>query len=132
MALFSLKVVTSNGIFFDEEVDMAIVRCVNGDIGILKGHAPLISLIGIGKLKIKQNGKIKEAAIAGGYIEVNKEDVLIVCDAIEWPNEIDIERVKEAKKRAEERLRNPDGIDVARAEVALKKAINRINTAEIQ
>ncbi|WP_315121821.1 ATP synthase F1 subunit epsilon [uncultured Clostridium sp.] len=132
MALFSLKVVTSNGIFFDEEVDMAILRCVNGDIGILKGHAPLISLIGIGKLRIKQNGKIKEAAIAGGYVEVNKEDTLIVCDAIEWPNEIDIERVKEAKRRAEERLQNPDGIDVARAEVALKKAINRINTAEIQ
>lgn len=132
MALFSLKVVTSNGIFFDEDVNMVILRCVNGDLGILKGHAPLISLIGIGKLRIKQNGKFKEAAIAGGYVEVNKENVLIVCDAVEWPNEIDIERVKKAKERAEERLRNSDGIDIERAEVALKKAINRINITEIQ
>lgn len=132
MALFSLKVVTSNGIFFDEDVNMVILRCVNGDLGILKGHAPLISLIGIGKLRIKQNGKFTEAAIAGGYVEVNKENVLIVCDAVEWPNEIDIERVKKAKERAEERLRNPDGIDIERAEVALKRAINRINITEIQ
>ena len=91
---------TSNGIFFDEDVNMVIIRTVNGDLGILKGHAPLISLIGIGKLRIKQNGKIKEAAIAGGYVEVSKEkNVLIVCDAIEWPNEIDIDRAKKAVKR---------------------------------
>lgn len=132
MTLFSLKVVTSNGIFFHEDVEMAILRCVNGDIGILKGHTPLVSLIGIGKLRIKQNGKFKEAAIAGGYVEVKKEDVLIVCDAVEWPHEIDVGRVKEAKKRAEERLKNPHGIDTERAEIALKKAINRINTAENQ
>lgn len=132
MSLFSLKVITSNGIFFDEDVNMVILRCVDGDLGILKGHAPLISLIGIGKLRIKQNGKFKEAAIAGGYVEVNKENVLIVCDAVEWPNEIDIERAQKAKERAEERLRNHDGIDTQRAKVALKKAINRINIAEIQ
>lgn len=132
MSLFSLKVITSNGIFFDEDVNMVILRCVDGDVGILKGHAPLISLIGIGKLRIKQNGKFKEAAIAGGYVEVNKENVLIVCDAVEWPNEIDIERAQKAKERAEERLKNPDGIDTKRAKVALKKAINRINIAEIQ
>lgn len=84
MALFSLKVITSEGVFFDDAVDMAILRTVNGDMGILKGHAPLISLIDKGKLRIKQQGKFKEALVEGGYVEVNKESTLIICDTVEW------------------------------------------------
>ncbi|WP_352419710.1 F0F1 ATP synthase subunit epsilon [Proteiniborus sp.] len=130
MAGFMLEIVTPDRKFFEEEVDMVIVRGVEGDLGILKGHTPLVTPLDIGKIRIKQEGKIRTAAIAGGYIEVGKEKTTIISDAAEWPEEIDVGRAEEAKHRAEERLKRRDNIDVARAEIALRKAVNRINIAE--
>ncbi|SCG81865.1 ATP synthase epsilon chain ATP synthase F1 sector epsilon subunit [Proteiniborus sp. DW1] len=130
MAGFMLEIVTPDRKFFEEEVDMVIVRGVEGDLGILKGRAPLVTPLDIGKIKIKQDGKIRIAAIAGGYVEVGNEKTTIISDAAEWPEEIDIDRAKGAKQRAEERLKRRDNIDVARAEIALRKAVNRIRVAE--
>lgn len=84
MASFSLKVITLAGIFFDEEVERIVLRTINGDIGVLRGHAPLVSLIDNGKLKIRKEGLTKEAIINGGYVEIEKEETLIVCDAAQW------------------------------------------------
>lgn len=130
MAGFMLEIVTPDRKFFEEEVDMVIVRGVEGDLGILKGRAPLVTPLDIGKIKIKQDGKIRIAAIAGGYVEVGNEKTTIISDAAEWPEEIDIDRAKGAKQRAEERLKRRDNIDIARAEIALRKAVNRIRVAE--
>lgn len=130
MAGFMLEIVTPDRKFFEEEVDMVIVRGLEGDLGILRGHSPLVTPLDIGKIKIKQAGTTRIAAVAGGYIEVGKEKVTIISDAAEWPEEIDIERAEEAKQRAEDRLKRRDNIDVARAEIALRKAVNRINVAE--
>lgn len=130
MAGFMLEIVTPDRKFFEEEVDMVIVRGVEGDIGILRGHTPLVTPLGIGRIKIKQEGKTRIAAIAGGYIEVGKEKTTIISDAAEWPDEIDVTRAEEAKRRAEERLKRRDNIDIGRAEVALKKAINRIRISK--
>lgn len=130
MAGFMLEIVTPDRKFFEEEVDMVIVRGMEGDLGILRGHAPLVTPLDIGKIKIKKDGKTRIAAIAGGYIEVTKEKTTIISDAAEWPEEIDVERAKEAKQRAEERLKRRDNIDVARAEIALRKAVNRLRVAE--
>lgn len=129
MAGFMLEIVTPDRKFFEEEVDMIIVRGVEGDIGILKGMAPFVTSLGIGKIKIKQGDNTRTAALAAGYIEVTKEKSTIVSDACEWPEEIDVKRAEASKHRAEERLARRDNIDVARAEVSLKKAINRINVA---
>jgi len=130
MAGFMLEIVTPDRKFFEEEVDMVIVRGIEGDLGILRGHAPLVTPLDIGKIRIKKDGKTRIAAIAGGYIEVGREKTTIIADAAEWPEEIDVERAKEAKQRAEERLKRRDNIDVARAEIALRKAINRLKVAE--
>ncbi len=130
MAGFMLEIVTPDRKFFEEEVDMVIVRGLEGDLGILRGHSPLVTPLDIGKIKIKQAGTTRIAAVAGGYIEVGKEKVTIISDAAEWPEEIDVDRAEEAKQRAEDRLKRRDNIDVARAEIALRKAVNRINVAE--
>lgn len=130
MAQFMLEIVTPDRKFFEEEVDMVIIKGIEGDLGILKGHTPLVTPLDIGRIKIKQGGNFKVAAIAGGYIEVTKEKATIISDAAEWPEEIDVERAEEAKHRAEERLKRRDNVDVARAEIALKKAVNRIKIAE--
>lgn len=127
-----LEIVTPDRRFFEDEVEMVIVRGQEGDLGILKGHTPLVTPLDIGRIKIKQNGEVREATIAGGYVEIAKEKTTIITDSAEWPDEIDIDRAKEAKRRAEERLheKNDSEVDLFRAEIALRKALNRINVAD--
>lgn len=132
MASFILEIVTPDKEFFSGEVDMVIVRGVEGDLAVLKNRAPLVTPLAIGKITIKTGEKKRIAAVAGGYIKVTKEKTTIVADAAEWPEEIDVERAKKAKERAEKRLKSrPDGLDVARAEVALKRAINRLDVVDL-
>ncbi|WDV46088.1 F0F1 ATP synthase subunit epsilon [Clostridiaceae bacterium M8S5] len=125
---FNLEIVTPDRKFFEEDVEMVIVRSTEGDIGILKNHTPLVTVLGIGKIKIQRDGDIKQAAIASGYMEVQKDKTTIITDAAEWPEDIDINRAEAAKKRAEDRLNKKDkNTNITRAEIALAKAINRIS-----
>lgn len=128
---FTLEIVSPDKKFFEDEVEMLVVRGIEGDLGILKNHTPLVTPLAIGRVKIKQNGEYREAAVAEGYVDINKTKTTIVTDAAEWPDEIDLNRAELAKKRAEEKLKRKDeDIDYGRAEIALKKAINRINVAK--
>lgn len=127
---FHLEIVTPDRVFYDNDVEMIIARTTEGDMGILAGHIPIVAPLEISNLRIKEDGVEKKAAISGGFIKVAESGTTIIVDAAEWPDEIDIQRAEEAKKRAEERLasRSAD-VDTLRAEVALKKAINRIRVA---
>lgn len=128
---FTLEIVTPDRRFFEDEVEMLVVRGEEGDLGILKNHTPLVTPLAIGRVKIKQNGAFRIAAVAEGYLDVNKTKTTIVTDAAEWPDEIDLKRAELAKERAEERLKHKESdLDSKRAEIALKKAINRINIAK--
>ena len=128
---FLLEIVTPDRVFFEEEVEMVIVRTNEGDQGILRDHMKMVSEVAVGRIKIKKDGQISEAAIAGGFIKVDLDKTTILTDAAEWPDEIDPKRAMAAKQRAEERLKNRrDGINVYRAEVALNKALNRIQVYE--
>lgn len=131
MAKFTLEIVTPDRKFFEDEVEMIVVRGQEGDLGILAGHTPFVTPLDIGRIKIKQKGEFKEAAIAGGYVEVGKEKTTIITDSAEWPEEIDVNRAEESKKRAKERLNrsSESEIDLMRAEIALRKALNRLNVA---
>lgn len=86
MKKFRLKIATPENIIFNENIDMVIVRTVDGDIGIMDRHTPLVSLLGKGKIKIKRDGVIQEAFIDGGYIHVKGKNTIIMCDYIEWKN----------------------------------------------
>ncbi len=133
MSKFMLEIVTPVRQFFHGEVEMVIARGSEGDIGILKGHEPFVTPLQIGKIRIKIDGQFKIAAISQGYIKVSKERVVILTDSAEWPEEIDIERAKRAKERAEQRLQQKTGdMDVLRAELAIKRASNRIGVADLR
>ena len=81
-------------------------------------------------MKIHNDGQVKKAAVMGGFIEIQKDRITVMAENAEWPDEIDVERAKAAKKRAEERLQKKDaGLDTARAEAALKRAMARISAA---
>ena len=132
MSQFKLEIVTPDRKFLEADVSMLVARTVDGDIAILKNHIPLVTPLDIGIVKINyEDGTSKKASIAGGYMEVTKEKTTIVTESAEWPEEINRKRAEEAKKRAEERLskKNKD-TDGLRAELALKRAINRIRLGE--
>lgn len=127
---FMLEIVTPDRSFFSDQVEMVIVRGIEGDLAILDNKSPLITPLSIGKVRIFENDKQTEriAAVVDGYVSVGLNKTTIITDSAEWPEEIDIDRAKEAKRRAEERLKKrSEGTDVIRAELALKRAINRLN-----
>ncbi len=127
-----LDVVTPERVVFSEEVNMVIARALDGDLGVLANHAPLITALKIGILRVKKGDRISHIAISGGgFMEVNPEKITILADTAEKPGEIDVERAKSAKERAEKRLTSQrEDVDYARAEAALRRAMTRLETIE--
>ncbi|MFZ7134439.1 MAG: F0F1 ATP synthase subunit epsilon [Eubacteriales bacterium] len=127
-----LQILTPEKNFFEGEVQLIVVKGVEGSMGIMYDHEPFVTPLGIGPIKILQDNRIKHAAISQGYVEVMEEKIVILADTAEWPEDIDISRAEEAKKRAEKRLSKKENhIELLKAEIALKKAINRINVAKM-
>ncbi len=128
----SLKIITPSRNMFEGEVDMVIMRSLSGDVGILYGHQPMVTVLDYGVLTIKNNGEEKRAAVLGGFAEINSEGMSVLTDAAEWSDEIDILRARKAKERAEARLKNTQtNIDIRRAELSLKRALVRLDIGSI-
>ncbi len=128
MAKLSLKIVTPSRTMFDGNADMVIMRTKSGDVGILHGHQPMVTVLDYGIMKIQNAGEEdKISTVFGGFAEINSEGMTILTDIAEWSDEIDMERAKAAKQRAEERLAHPDkNTDTVKAELALRRAITRL------
>lgn len=126
-----LEIVTPDGKFFSEEVKMVIVRGIMGDLAFMKNTAPIVTPIGIGKLKVKyEDDTEKVGTINEGYVSGLENKVTVVTDAFEWAEEIDIQRAFRAKERALQKLESKDDdIDVDRAKIALSKALNRLSAS---
>lgn len=126
--LFKLKIITPDRIFYEGEVSMVEFNTTEGEIGVLKKHVPTTVIIAPGILTITEDGETKEAALHAGFAQILQDEVVILAEIVEWPEEIDEARAERAKERAEERLRNktPE-VDVLRAEIALQKALARIH-----
>lgn len=124
---FTLRIVTPDREFFHEEADMVEFNTTEGQIGIYKGHVPLTVIIKPGVLTISQDGKQRNAALHAGFAQILQDEVTILAEIIEWSEEIDEQRARAAKERAENRLRSGENIDIVRAEAALKRSIARIN-----
>lgn len=130
MAEVHLEIVTPDRLFFDEDIDSVIVRGMEGDLAVLKGRAPIVTPLRIGKVRIFQNNTEKIASVCSGYISAVNDKITIVTDAAEWPEEIDVNRAEEAKRRAEELLKKTEDVDFMRAEAALKRSINRLELSK--
>ncbi|MDF2635302.1 MAG: synthase epsilon chain [Pelosinus sp.] len=124
-----LDIVTPERMAYSAEVSMVIARTTAGDIGILPGHAALIAALAIWPLRVITEGEEMQISMCGGFIEVQPEKITILANCAELAEEIDVERATTAKARAERRLQASDS-DIARAEVALKRAIVRLKVAE--
>jgi len=131
MAKLRLEIVTAERVVYSEDVDMVVAPGVEGQLGILPHHAPLLTALKLGELEVKKDGEVTYMAIGGGFLEVLGDKVIVLADTAERAEEIDVARAEAAKRRAEERLRErrPE-IDVVRAEAALRRALLRLRVAE--
>ncbi len=128
---FPLEVVTPERGVFSEDVTGLVIPAHEGYLGVLAGHAPLLCTIRTGEAKILQDGKDKFFATSGGFLEVNPEKAILLCETFESSEEIDRDRADKAQARARERLDHPDAkLDSERARSALARAANRLRVAD--
>jgi F-type H+-transporting ATPase subunit epsilon len=127
---FKLEVITPYRVFYSGEADMDIAKSIDGDLGILAHHEPMVASTDIGECKILIGGKWKAAAMSDGFMEIEDNCVTILVGAAEWPEEIDVTRAERSKKRAEERLGDTTvSWETKRVARALKRAEVRLAIA---
>jgi len=130
MSTMKLEIVTPERKVYDNDVNMVVVKGVAGELGILPHHIPLVTPLKVAPVKAKKpDGREDFIAVHGGFMEVRGEKVVILAEAAELPEEIDVDRAMRAKERAEQRLRSKEIIDFHRAEIALQRAMTRINVS---
>lgn len=126
----TVELVTPERLVLSEPVDFVVVPGIEGYLGILPMHAPIVSGLNIGVLKVITGGKETKLAISGGFLEVSNDKVVILADTAERGDEIDVLRAKAALERADRRLNNrTHDVDAARAEMALRRAMIRLKAA---
>jgi len=129
---FTLSIVTPEHVLFEEEVESIVVPGAVGYLGVLANHAPLITPIKPGKLVVQKSSSTEiNFAISGGFLEVSHNKATVLADAVEYADEIDIERAKQSLVRAQERMgTKPEGFDSDRAVAAVRRAENRLRIFE--
>jgi len=131
VATFKLEIVTAERMVFSDDVSAVIAWGVEGQLGILPHHAPLMTMLQPGDILIRKDKEEEFFAISGGFLEVRPDKVIILADACERVDEIDIARAEEAKKRAQETMKAaPLSADAAAAEAALRRSLARLKVAE--
>lgn len=128
---FHLEIIATDRIFFQGECEHIVIRAIDGLIGIMAGHEPLVTSLPTGEMKYMVDGEWHYAAISGGFIQVMPDSAVILADSCELPEEIDIKRAEEAKERAAEMLRQKQSIkEYYQTQAALNRAINRLKISQ--
>jgi F-type H+-transporting ATPase subunit epsilon len=128
---FKLEIATAERLVYSDDVNMVIAWGTEGQLGILPHHAPLITMLQPGELIIRKDDGESYLAVSGGFLEVRPEKVVILADACERADEIDIARAEDAKQRAGALMESPTAdSDTAAAEAALRRSLVRLRVAE--
>ncbi len=128
MSTFFLEVITPERNFYSGEAECVIFKSIDGEMGVLAKHAPTVTTVNVGPLRIKNaEGKWMEAVVTDGFAKIMPDRVVIMTDTAEYPEEIDINRARAAKQRAEERLQKQlSQLEYMRSKTALARAMARI------
>lgn len=126
----NLKVYSPTRIFFEGEADLVEFVTTEGEIGVYKNHIPLTVVVAPGILRITKDGETREASLLDGFATIMQEEIVVLSEACEWPEEIDYHRAEEARIRAERRLRSETDTNYNRAELALRRALVRMQLAD--
>lgn len=128
---FYLEIIATDRVFFKGDTEHLVITAVDGLLGILPGHEPLVTSLPTGELKYMVNGKWRYAAISEGFIQVMPDKAVILADSCELPEEIDIKRAEEARERAKEQMRQKQSIrEYYETQAALNRAINRLKISQ--
>ena len=132
MEALRLEIVTPDKVVLEANVDYVGAPGVDGEVGVLPGHIPLLAALSIGELYYKQGAETHWAFVAGGFAEVSDNKVSILAEAAELSSDIDVDRAQQALERAQARLEAKPGkadVDLIRATAALQRAVGRIHVA---
>ena len=127
-----LEIVTPERLAFSEEVDSVQVPGIEGELGILPHHAPLVSMLGVGELRIRRGGTEESFAIVGGFLQVRPDKVVVMAETADLASEIDLGKAEEARREAERALESGyhEGADLSAARAQLQAALMRLRVAE--
>ncbi|MFL5648850.1 MAG: F0F1 ATP synthase subunit epsilon [Chloroflexota bacterium] len=128
-----LEIVTPERLAYSDTVDSVQLPGSEGELGVLPHHAPLVSMLGVGELRIRKGGAEESFAIAGGFLQVRPDRVVVMAETADLASEIDLEKAQEARREAERALETAgptDGADLAAARAQLQQALLRIRVAE--
>ena len=128
-----LEIVTPERLAYSDTVDAVNLPGIEGELGVLPHHAPLVSMLGVGELRIRKGGAEESFAIVGGFLQVRPDKVVVMAETADMASEIDLERAQEARRSAERLLEEAgpaDTADLAAARAALQQALLRIRVAE--
>jgi len=127
MKLTRLHITTPEREFFDGDVESVTLISTEGGLGVLADHMPTVVALNAAPLRFKAGGQWREAALSGGFAVIENERVSILSDTAEWPEEIEVNRALEAKRRAEERIRaRQSEVEYIRSTIALQRALTRL------
>jgi F-type H+-transporting ATPase subunit epsilon len=126
-----LEIVTPERLVYADDVDAVAVPGVEGELGVLPHHAPLITTIGLGELRIRRGGVEDHFAIIGGFLQVRPDKVVVMAETAHMASEIDLERAQQARREAERAIETGyhEGADLASARASLQQALLRIRVA---
>jgi F-type H+-transporting ATPase subunit epsilon len=127
-----LEIVTPERLAYSDEVDSVVLPGSEGEMGVLPHHAPLVSTLGVGELRIRKGGTEESFAIVGGFVQVRPDRVVVMAETADMASEIDLEKAQEARHEAERALESGyhEGADLSAARAALQQALLRIRVAE--
>jgi F-type H+-transporting ATPase subunit epsilon len=124
-----LKVYSPSRIFFEGDAELVEFTTTEGEIGVYRNHVPLTVVVAPGVLRITKDGETKEATLLEGFATILQDEIVVLSEACEWPEEIDVHRAEEAKIRAERRMKSETETNYSRAELALRRALIRLKLA---
>lgn len=127
--MIHLTIVTPERKLVDRQVDEVILPGSEGYLGVLPGHAPLLTSLKVGEITYRQGAESRYVAVAWGFAEVLPDRVSVLADIAERAEEIDVDRAKKARAQAEEKLRKGGDLDWERARASLEKAVVRLQVA---
>ena len=128
-----LEIVTPEKLAYSDTVDSVNLPGIEGELGILPHHAPLVSMLGVGELRIRKGGAEESFAIVGGFLQVRPDRVVVMAETADLASDIDLEKAQEARREAERMLEGAaptDAVDLAAARAQLQQALLRIRVAE--
>ena len=131
MPKIRLEIISAERVVYSEDVDIVVAPGIQGQLGILPHHAPLMTMLQPGELMVRRNNEEESMFVSGGFLEVRGDKVVVLADVAERAEEIDIARAEAAKRRAEEGIaQHPAHMDHARTEAALLRSMIRLKVAE--